>query len=140
MRITLNIGGIIKGIIGLFKGRKKDTYAGSSDSYYVEEYKTIEQFKDLVMNTFSAEYEVVENFAVANIDPSVIEARPYTLAFFKDNQLVLTILFTKHNGEKNRYFLNAKRACEVRGIRCLNFFEHFPNQDDYVINRIRENL
>lgn len=137
MRFTIDLGGIIRGIVGLFKRKKNH----QNEEYYdVPACKTSEQFVDLVKNTFGAEFNIVENFDVRNINPAVMEARPYTLAFLRDDQVVLTILFTRHNGEKNRYFINAKRGCEERGIRCLNFFEHFPNEDNYVITRIRESL
>ena len=136
MRITFNIGAIIGGIVGLFKGRKKRPYVTED----VSTYKTKEQFVDLVKNTFGGEFNIIENYDARYIDPAAVEARPYNLAFFRGDQLVLTILFTKHNGDRNKYFVNAKRVCELRGIRCLNFFEHFPNHDDYVITRIRESL
>ncbi len=136
MRITFNIGAIIGGIISLFRGRKKRPYVTED----VSTYKTKEQFVDLVKNTFGGEFNIIENYDARYIDPAAVEARPYNLAFFRGDQLVLTILFTKHNGDRNKYFVNAKRACELRGIRCLNFFEHFPNHDDYVITRIRESL
>ena len=137
MRITINLGGIIKGIVGLFKGRKNS----QNDSRgYVSHGKTEEQFVNFVKATFGGEYQIEENYDVRNIDPSVVEARPYTLAFFRNGQLALTILYTRHNGEKNRYFLNAKGVSLNRGVPCLNFFEHFPNEDEYIVNRIRECL
>ena len=135
LKILSSIGGFFAAIFAIRRSNR------SRRPYEVNpSCKTKEEFVDLVKASFGAEYKIVENYEVKNIDPYVYEARPYTLAFFRNEQLVLTILFTQHNGEKNKYFLNAKRACEVRGIKCLNFFEHFPNQDDYVINRIRENL
>lgn len=137
MRITLNIGGIIKGIVSLFKGKKNRNVDGVS---YAQQGKTEEQFVNFVKSVFGAEYQIAENYAVTNIEPTVTEARPYTMAFFRDGRLVLTILFTRHNGEKNRYFLNAKGVSLNRGVPCLNFFEHFPNEDEYIVNRIRESL
>lgn len=137
MRITLNIGGIIKGIVSLFKGKKNRNVDSVS---YAQQGKTEEQFVNFVKSVFGAEYQIAENYAVTNIEPTVTEARPYTMAFFRDGRLVLTILFTRHNGEKNRYFLNAKGVSLNRGVPCLNFFEHFPNEDEYIVNRIRESL
>ena len=139
MRITINIGGIIRGIRNLFRGRKNHEH---HEGYVADEPmgKTEEQFVNFVKSVFGAEYQIAENYAVTNIEPTVTEARPYTMAFFRDGRLVLTILFTRHNGEKNRYFLNAKGVSLNRGIPCLNFFEHFPNEDEYIVNRIRECL
>ena len=137
MRITLNIGGIIKGIVSLFKGKKNRNVDSVS---YAQQGKTEEQFVNFVKSVFGTEYQIAENYAVTNIEPTVTEARPYTMAFFRDGRLVLTILFTRHNGEKNRYFLNAKGVSLNRGVPCLNFFEHFPNEDEYIVNRIRESL
>ena len=139
MKITINFG-FIRGIINLFKNRKNRQQFGSS--YVADEPmgKTEEQFVNFVKSVFGAEYQIAENYAVTNIEPTVTEARPYTMAFFRDGRLVLTILFTRHNGEKNRYFLNAKGVSLNRGIPCLNFFEHFPNEDEYIVNRIRECL
>ena len=136
MRITLNIGGIIKGIASLFRGRKNRGH----ERGYSSAGKSEEQFVNFVKSVFGSEYQIVDNYEVTNLDPTITEARPYTLAFFRDNQLILTILYTRHNGEKNKYFLNAKGVSKNRGITCLNFFEHFPNEDEYIVNRIRESL
>ena len=138
MRITINFG-FIRNIINLFRGRKNREH---HESYVADAPmgKTEEQFVNFVKSVFGAEYQIAENYAVTNIEPTVTEARPYTMAFFRDGRLVLTILFTRHNGEKNRYFLNAKGVSLNRGIPCLNFFEHFPNEDEYIVNRIRECL
>ena len=152
MKITFNLNGIIRGIrgfFGLFKAGKnhhehqhEHAHMSMGGQYVpeVQEGKTEAQFVDFVKAVFGGEYQIAENYDVRNIDPSMVEARPYTLAFFRDGQLALTILYTRHNGEKNRYFLNAKRTSEMMGVRCLNFFEHFPNEDEYIVSRIRENL
>jgi len=94
---------------------------------------------DLIKNK-SEILKIIENYSASNIDSYFVDARPYNFAFFKDDKLVLTILFTRHNGQKDQLFINAKEACERNGIKCLNFFEQFPNYESYVISRIRENL
>ena len=59
MRFTIDLGGIIRGIVGLFKRKKNH----QNEEYYdVPACKTSEQFVDLVKNTFGAEFNIVENF------------------------------------------------------------------------------
>ena len=49
MRFTIDLGGIIRGIVGLFKRKKNH----QNEEYYdVPACKTSEQFVDLVKNTF----------------------------------------------------------------------------------------
>lgn len=130
--------GIINKIIGFFKSikgisnyTKRDRNKGG---------KTLEEFAAFVKEQFGSEYTIVENLPATTINPNVVDSRPYNLAFVKDERLVLTILFTEHNRDKNKYFINAKKTAKEYGVTCLNFYAHFPNDDDYVINRIRENL
>ena len=134
--------GIIQGIVNFIKNIVKGSKNRDDDHHYTYESvgKTLEQFTSLVKATFGADYEIVENYSPANINEEYVEARAYNMAFFKEGRLVLTILFTEHNGDRNKYFINAKKACEENGITCLNFYKHFPNEDNYVINRIAESL
>ena len=127
--------GTIGDIIGIARNRKN----GNNDGYTPRN-KNLNEFINLVKVNFGGEYEIVDEYHPSNIDPTYEYARPYTMAFFKEGRLVLTILFTEHNKDRSRYFKDAKRACEENGITCLNFFAHFENADDYVINRIREQL
>ena len=59
-------------------------------------------------------------------------------SFFVEN--VYKIPDTRDILDKNKYFINAKKTAKEYGVTCLNFYAHFPNEDGYVINRIRENL
>ena len=130
--------GLFKNLKNLFKSIVDPE--GSGGLFGGPEGKTLGEFTTLVRANFESEYEISTNFAPANIDRNYTDAKPYALAFFKEGRLVLTILYTKHNEDKSRRFVNAKRVCQDNGITCLNFFEHFPNEDTYVIDRIRDSL
>ena len=134
--------GIISKIVGFFKslGQVKEVSSRSKASCSGQGGKTKEEFIDFVKQVFGQEFQIVENYDATNIDASVTDARPYSMAFFRNGQLVLTILFTPRNKDRNKYFINAKKACEDNGIKCLSFYEHLLNENEYITSRILSNL
>jgi len=114
------------------------TYGGS----HVEEKKTsLSSFIDMIQRNFGFEYEIktgVTTKEVIGVDVS--DAKAYDVCLFKDGRIVLAMLLTDHNKDRNKYFINAKTICLDNNIKFLNFYSHYPNEESYVVSRINETL
>ena len=52
----------------------------------------------------------------------------------------LAVLLVPHNGQNNRHFYNAKKACTDNNIPFVHFYDCMANEREYVENRIRTSL
>ncbi len=82
-------------------------------------------------------YEMKKNAPVEliNHDYEGEEVRPYDRIIYTDG-LPVVVMYTPHNRDHNRAFINAKEACSKAGIRFINFYAHFDNEEGYVADRI----
>ena len=92
-----------------------------------------------ILSTEFAGYELRRNVSPTTIGGSSV-ARDYTFGLYQNGTPRLFITLTPHNRYQNRPFREAKSACESSGIKFLNFFTHFANEKNYVINRINDAL
>lgn len=94
-------------------------------------------FDDILKNEFS-EFTVQENVNARFLFPlSSEKCRPYTYVLYDYGKIKAVIMLTEHNGGNTVSFKDAKAACLAAGIPFINFFTHFPNEREYVVNRIR---
>ena len=98
-------------------------------------------FSKIINNNFN-EYEIKKNVPVANLDNKVngLGYRDYNYLLCKNGRLCCAIMLTNHNCDKNKQFIGAKNTCLNVKIPFLNFYTHFENEEQYVINRIKSAL
>lgn len=95
-----------------------------------------ERFESIIAQEYS-EYELVKN--VSAYDFGADEgAREYSYGLYYNGQPKLMIMIIRdNNGYRRSDVLKARRACEAKGISYLNFMVYFPNEYNYIADRIR---
>ncbi len=92
-----------------------------------------------ILSTEFGGYEIKRNVSPTTIGGNPV-AREYTFGLYESGAPKLFIMLTPHNKYRNRPFIEAKNACESSGIQFMNFFTHFSNEKNYVIDRIKKAL
>ncbi len=79
-----------------------------------------------------------------NVSPHTIGGegnfRPYTYGLYLNNEPKAFIMVTDHNKEILRTFRWSKEQAEKKGIPFINFLTQFPNTEEYIKNRLSENI
>lgn len=92
-----------------------------------------------IITTEFSTYELRENIPVAEFGLS--EDIFYTFGMYQNGTSVLMInVYADRNQYRLKRYRLAKEVAENRGVKHLNFFTHLPNERDYIVNRLRENL
>ena len=47
------------------------------------------------------------------------------------------VMLTARNRDRNQAFLGAKESANRAGIPFINFYNHLPNEPQYVVNRLK---
>ena len=97
----------------------------------------IDYFRPILAKYFP-EYSVEENVPFKTLVPDCRWIHsPYTFVLRKNGAIALVIsLQSKYKYEKGLH-----TYCEWKaGLKHINFFIEYPDHEDYVVNRIRENL
>lgn len=120
------------------QGFSYNTDDGGSKNGSGRRLRNAEEFFAFVDKHFEG-YEMRKNAPVKyiNLDYEDEEVRPYDRIIYTDG-LPVAVMYTPHNRDHNRAFINAKEACEKEEIMFLNFYEHLPNEEEYVADRISE--
>lgn len=63
-------------------------------------------------------------------------AKPFDYCLYNGSVPVAVIMLTAHNRDRNRAFLTAKAVASGLGLPFINFYTHFENNPQYVIDRI----
>lgn len=89
-----------------------------------------------VFSTDYPDYEVRKN-----LDAGVYGAKKYSYGLYYNGMpRMMIMVLGDGNHSVTREVRLAKEASESYGVPYLNFFAHLPNEEDYIRNRIRENL
>lgn len=83
------------------------------------------------------DYEIKAGIPATAIGASNPAAKNYDFCLFKAGRVAAAIMLTPHNRDRNSAFLTAKAACYNAGIPFINFYTHYPNEREYVINRVK---
>ena len=80
-------------------------------------------------------YTVKEQMPATDIggDPG---AMPYSIAVMKGGEPVLLIMIIGKSTCSTRRYKWARECAEAKGIAFINFIEHYPNETDYIKNRL----
>lgn len=97
----------------------------------------IDYFRPILAKYFP-EYTVEENVPFATVVPGQrVVYPPYTFVMRKNGAIALVIsLQSKYGYKKGLHTYCGWKA----GLKHINFFIEYPDHEDYVVNRIRENL
>ena len=102
--------------------------------------KLISDFQNMIAENFP-EYEVLYNYKASGLDPSCHPAcTPIEFLFKKDGQYVLAVVIVRQNTYRGMNVIGTRKICESLNIPYLRFFEEYPNEESYVVPRIREHL
>lgn len=97
-------------------------------------------FKRLINENFS-DYEVRYDVAVSELKPGAHpKCIPFRFLFYKDGEPVLAILFVNKNNYGGRNVKGTFEACSAIGLKFVRFFVNYANSDEYVVQRIKDNL
>lgn len=103
-------------------------------------YPNLQEFTDMIQRNFGDRFEIRTNVPLVNLGIYQQEARNIDICLMYAGRVELAILFTDHNRDTDRDFKNTKEACSQYNIRFLNFFSHFCNAENYVVERINKTL
>lgn len=93
-------------------------------------------FDGILKSEFS-QYNIQENVEAISSSGAGKGYRPYTYVLYKGGRAAAAIMLTPHNRDNNKAFRGAKNACSKAGVPFINFYTHFSNERNYVINRIK---
>jgi len=101
----------------------------------------IDQMFDRILATEFSNIQVVKNASPESVGVSAPHpCKPYSYALLRNGKAAVLIMLTPHNRDRNSAFLNAKKSALNSNIKFLNFYTHFPNEQDYVVSRIKNAL
>ena len=113
------------------------SYADAESEWDIEYNHDINYFRPIIQAHFP-EYTLEENVPFAQLVSGVkYKYPPYTFVMRKNGQIALVIsLQSKYSYKKGLHTM-----CEWKAqLRHINFFIEYPDHEDYVVNRIRQNL
>ncbi len=85
------------------------------------------------------EYEFRVNIPAAEMGAEY-GAKDYSYGFYKDGIPKAFIMVTNRSHYARKEMRLAEEAAKRQGIPCMKFFEHLPNEQGYVTERIRKNI
>jgi hypothetical protein len=96
---------------------------------------------DAIISRNFADTEVRRNVPASELQPGCHPAcTPVQFMFYRDGAPVLAVVLVKENNYRGMNVVATKKICESLGIRYIRFYHEYENREDYVVNRIRENL
>ncbi len=98
-------------------------------------------FDNLINETNFPDYTIYKKVEARNFDgfahPSCY---PISYLFAKDSRPVLAVLVMKKNQPRSMIAKGTYKVLDDKGIPYIRFYREMKNDNDYVINRITENL
>lgn len=81
------------------------------------------------------DYEVKRAVSPSEFGGSA-SARAFTYVLYLDGEAKAVVMVTRHNQDTKKEHRQAKDAADLAGLPFINFFSHFDNQEDYILNRL----
>ena len=96
---------------------------------------------DAIISRNFADMEVRRNVPASELKPGCHPAcTPVQFMFYSDGEPVLAVVLVKENNYRGMNVVATKNICEELGIKYIRFYHEYENNEDYVVNRIRNNL
>lgn len=141
-------GGFLDGIFGNKNDNsceEKDTaYKSGSNSSREERHvstnlspKAMPDYFNVIIRENFANYEINTNVPSSSLFGKS-GARNYSYTLSLSGKVCACVMLTDHNRDNNVAFKNAKAFCAENNVPFINFYTHFPNEKDYVVERIRQ--
>lgn len=99
--------------------------------------------RDRLERIFSEEwsgYEVRKDISAAELDAPA-KSQPYSYGLYLQGKPKAMILVLE---DKNDYrywkVVSSHKACEKKGIFCMNLLPHMPNRRSYISKRLKDNV
>lgn len=97
-------------------------------------------FDDIIGRNF-ADCEYRTDVPAAELLPSAHPAcTPVQYMFYKNGAPRLAVVLVKRNTYNGMNVKGTKNICAALNIPYIRFFAEYPNEEQYVVNRIKENL
>lgn len=97
-------------------------------------------FEAIIKANF-ADYEVRSNVSASELDASAHpKCKPVSFMFYRDGAPVLAVVLVRANTHRGMNVIGTKKIIEEKGIKYLRFYEEYDNEENYVVNRIKQNL
>lgn len=94
---------------------------------------------DAIIARDYSSYEIRKNVSPTTIG-ATDEAKNYTYGLYYGGAPKLFIMIAEHNQDALRTYRLAKNAALNNGIGYVNFLTQFPNTEEYIKNRLAENI
>ena len=96
-----------------------------------------------IENIVSSQWEGYE--LKKNVSPEELfaedGARTYSYGIYQDGQpKAMIMVLTNRNHYKSKGVELARQACKSQGVAYMNFMTHLPNTEDYISQRLCENI
>lgn len=118
-----------------------DTDIHSVNVYHNQNNTGDEYFAELINQDNFPGYVIEKNLHPSFFDDSAHPScLPISYLFKKDNTPVLAVLVMQRNHYRAMIALGTYKILEENNIKYIRFFKGMENKEDYVINRIKENL
>ncbi len=115
---------------------KTQTFTPLADTPKNELTATLE---DIIAAEFS-EYELRKDIPVTELD-IFAKGRAYSYGMYLNGSPKAFIMIMKdRNDYRSLPVVLAKQEAEKNGIPYMNFMPHLPNEPEYIINRLRQNV
>ncbi len=98
------------------------------------------KFDDIIARNF-ADCEVRRNLPARELDPACHPAcTPVQFMFYKNGAPSLAVVLVKENTYRGMNVIGTKNICDRLNIRYIRFYHEYENAEEYVVNRIKDNL
>lgn len=67
-------------------------------------------------------------------------ARPFTYVLYLSGEAKAVVMVTPHNQDAGKAYRQAMDAANKAGLPFINFFTHFDNREDYILDRLSRYL
>ena len=102
--------------------------------------ETAAKFDQILATDFS-ELKVIRNAEPGSVGiPASGDCRPYSYVLQRGGKNVAIVMLTPYGKHRFKVYNNSKKSALDAKIPFLNFFTHFYNDRDYVVNRIKKNI
>jgi len=109
------------------------TADGASTPASPDQTKDKDYFAAILARDF-ADYQVRGSVPVAELGG---QGKPYEFGLYKTGDLKGVVVLVEHNRDRNRAYLGSKEAAQAAGVPFINFYLHMPNEEAFVVSRIR---
>ena len=131
--------GEIKNVIGELADEAKVSTGDPSLYEEVEDGKTCRQRILEALASEFPDYTVKENVSPRDLGGTGA-FMDYSILVCKDEEVKLVIMLIGKTTTAHREYRFSKQFAQTKGYPFINFIEHYPNQPDYIVQRLHKYL